>query len=351
MKITEDRLAAEIKAGKLGRLYYIYGAEPLLIQMYVDRIIAKAVGEDPIDFNLHRLEGNPPADLLADYIDTLPVFSDVKVITIKDFNPKITVSDKTQKITYAELFADIPETAIVVLYDLNDAVDEKDDATKKFLAAAEKNGVTCRIELMRAPKIAELCVKKAAKSGIVISYDDALSLTERTGGVMKNASDEMAKLMSFVGEGGRITAQTIEALVPKRLEAEIYDLANAINAGKRAEAYRIIDTLFKKQTNAVSVMSALAGTFLDMYCSRLAKMSGQSAADAAKALGYVRGRAWVFTNKVFPMASRLDLKYLRESVSILSESDIAMKSVPVDNRTLIEEAVTKLFMCRGDVRG
>ena len=158
MKITEDRLAAEIKAGKLGRLYYIYGAEPLLIQMYVDRIIAKAVGEDPIDFNLHRLEGNPPADLLADYIDTLPVFSDVKVITIKDFNPKITVSDKTQKITYAELFADIPETAIVVLYDLNDAVDEKDDATKKFLAAAEKNGVTCRIELMRAPKIAELCV-------------------------------------------------------------------------------------------------------------------------------------------------------------------------------------------------
>jgi DNA polymerase-3 subunit delta len=344
VRLTEEKLSSSIRAGNLERVYFIYGKEPFLISMYADRIIKKTVGEDALDFNLQRLDGNPDPDLLSDYIDTLPVFSEVKVVVIKDFDPEDKVSSNDKR--YLEIIGNIPETTILLIYCTNVTIDEKKARTKKFIAAAEKAGAVCSIDLMKAPKIAELCVKKAAKEGVVMSYDDALALTERVGGSMSAASDETAKLMNYAGKGGMITRDSINALVPKQLEAEVFDLADAINAGKRADAYRIIDELFRKQIKPINIMSALSGTFLDMYCAKLAKNGGIGAQAAAQSFGHYGGKAWVFSNKIYPAASRLEIGFLRETVSLLSETDIALKSVRVDSRVLIEEAVTKLFMCR-----
>ena len=344
MKLTEEKLSSSIRSGKLEKVYFIYGKEPFLIQMYVDRLIKKAVGDDALDFNLHRLDGCPDPDMLSDYIDTLPVFSERKVIAVKDFDPEGKLSSYDKR--YLEMIADIPDTAILVLYCINTEIDEKKSRTKKLIDAVDKNGAVCCINMMQAPKIAELCVKKAAKEGIVMSHEDAMFLTERVGGRMQAASDETAKLMTYAGSGGTITRDSIKLLVPEQLEAQVFDLADAINAGKRADAYRIIDELFRKQTKPVNIMSALSGTYLDMYCAKLAKNSGMSAQAAAQAFGHFGGKAWVFSNKVYPAASKLDVGYLRETVSLLSETDIALKSVAVDSRVLIEQAVTRLFMCR-----
>lgn len=348
MVLTEEKLASSIKAGRLERVYFIYGKEPFLIQMYVDRIIKKAVGDDALDFNLQKLEGSPDPDVLSDYVDTLPVFSEQKVITVKDFEPAGRSTSYDAK--YLDIVSNMPDTTVLVLYCINNEIDEKNARVKKLMAAVEKNGAVCCINMMQPPKIAELCVKKAAKAGIVLSHDDALFLTERVGGQMQSASDETAKLMNYVGDGGTITRDNICLLVPKQLEAVVYDLADAINSGKRADAYRITDELFKKRVTAVNIMTALSGAYLDLYCAKLAKISGTNLDDAAKAFGFYGKRVWVFTNRIAPAASRLGTAYLRETVRILSETDIALKSLPVDSRVLVDEAVTRLFMCREKIR-
>ncbi len=344
MKITEDKLASAIRSGNIGKLYYLYGKEPFLINMHTDRIIKKTVGDDALDFNLQRLDGNPDPALLSDYIESLPVFAERKVITVKDYDPEKNDNDTDKRML--DIISDIPDTAVVVFYCTGIEPDEKKAKTKKFIAAVEKNGIVCAVEQMKAPKIAELCVKKAAKAGVVLSYDDALELTERVGGSMTSASDETAKLISYAGQGGTVTRENINALVPKRLEAEVFDLAAAINAGKRADAFHIIDELFSQQISPVNILSALAGAYLDMYCAKLAKVNGISPANAAQMFGYYGGRQWGFANKVYPAASRLETGYLRETVSLMSETDIKLKSSAVDKRIIIEEAVTKLFMCR-----
>ena len=89
MKLTEDKLSSAIRAGNIDKLYFLYGKEPFLINMHTDRIIKKTVGEDALDFNLQRLDGNPEPDVLSDYIESLPVFAERKVITVKDYDPPI----------------------------------------------------------------------------------------------------------------------------------------------------------------------------------------------------------------------------------------------------------------------
>ena len=346
MKIKEDKLSSDIKAGKIGNLYFIYGKEPLLVNMYADRLVEKTVGADADDFNLQRLGDLPDPDILTDYVEALPVFADMKAVLVKDFDPERADAELSKR--YLNIISDVPESTVLIFYSPSLDIEEKGmkAKTKKFIETADKHGIVCAVEQMKPPKIAELCVKKAAKEGIVISPDDALFLTERTGGHMLEASDEMSKLMSYVGKGGRITRQEIEMLVPKQLSAGVFELADAVNSGRRADAFRIIDELFLQQLEAISIMGALSGTFLDMYCAKLARNDGISPVKAAPMFGCFGGKAWVFSNKIFPAAANLPTEYLRQTVKVLSEADITLKSRPVDHRTVIEETVVKLFELR-----
>lgn len=346
MKLTEEKLSAAIRAGNFDNLYFIYGKEPFLTAMYVDRIIKKKAGEDALDFNLQRLEGCPDPDMLSEYVEALPVFAEAKVVTVKDFDPEKCDAESFKR--YLDIISDVPDTTILVFYCTGVDIDDKKPKanTKKFLAAAEKSGTVCAIDMMKPPKIAELCVKKAAKEGIVFSYDDALYLTERTGGKMSAASEETQKLMNCVGKGGTITRQNIDLLTPKQLDAKVYDLADAINAGNRKEAYGIVTDLFDEQIKAEVILATLAGAYIDMYGAKLAKTGGIAPETAAQMFGYYGNRTWAFTRKIMPAASRLPTGYLRETVDILSDADITLKSAAVDKQTVIEEAVTRLFMCR-----
>ncbi len=343
MKITEDKLSSAIRGGRLDRLYLLYGKESFLTKMYTDRIIKKAVGDDPLDFNLVKIEGNPDIETLTDHVDGLPVFADMKVIAIND--PKPDEMDKATLERYIEIISDIPDTTILIFYTTGTELSEKKANSKKLIATVEKYGTVCVLNEMQPSKIAELAVKKAAKSGIVISYEDALYLTERVNGSMVSVSEETSKLMSYVGTGGAITRETINMLVAKQLDVSIYELATAINSGKRNDAYRIITELFLEQYDATVIMSALSGAFLDFYRGKLAKSEGISPQKAAEDFSYGAKRAWVLSKAVSAVA-KLDKSYLRETVDILSEADLKLKSTPIDKKTVIEEAVTELFIAR-----
>ncbi len=243
------------------------------------------------------------------------------------------------------IVGDIPETSILLIGITGIAVDEKKAKTKKLIAAAEKNGTVCRFDFMQASKIAELVVKKAAKSGIVISREDARYLTERVLGNLTLISEETAKLISFVGTGNVIDRPTIDLLVAKQLDTSVYELASAINAGKRSEVFRIIDDLIFQRVDPIVILSALSGAYLDFYRAKLAKAAGIPPSRAAQEFSYAKNREWVFS-KATNAVARLNLGYLRETVEILSRADNLMKSAPIESRTVLEEAAVRLMDAR-----
>ncbi len=341
MVLTEEKLNADIRGGRIERVYYLYGKEPFLVKTYTDKIVKKTVGADPIDFNFIKLGSNPDIGLLNDYIDGLPVFADVKTIVVNDIDPE--KMDKEELDAYITAIENVPETTVLVFGVTGFQPDEKKAKTKKFIAAAGKAGAVCKLDGIPQAKIAGLIVKKAAKQGIVISGEDAVYLTERVLCNMTLVSEETAKLMNYVGTGGVITREIIDKLVGKLLDTSVYELATAINSGRRAEAFRILDDLMAERIEPVVILSAMSGTYLDFYRAKLAKMTGVLPSQAAEQFGYPKNREWVL-NKAMNAVSKLRIGYLRETVSILSRADIAMKSSPADSRTVIEKAVAELFL-------
>ena len=340
MILTEEKLNADIRGGRIGRVYYLYGKEPFLVKTYVDKIIKKTVGADPLDFNFIRLNGNPDTGMLNDYIDGLPVFADVKTVVINDIEPE--KLDKETHEAYLEIIKNIPDTTVVVFNITGFQPDEKKAKTKKFIAAIEKSGTVCRLDGISQSKIAGLIVKKAAKQGVVISGEDAMYLSERVLCNMTLVSEETTKLINYVGTGGTITREIIDKLVGKLLDTSVYELATAINSGKRAEAFRILDDLMAERIEPVIILSALSGTYLDFYRAKVAKVTGVLPAQAAEQLGYPKNREWVL-GKAMNAVSKLRIDYLRNTVFILNEADGLMKSSSLDSRVILEQAVTRLF--------
>ncbi len=340
MVLTEEKLNSDIRGGRIGRVYYLYGKEPFLVKTYVDKIIKKTVGSDPLDFNFIRLNGNPDTSMLNDYIDGLPVFADMKTVVINDIDPE--KMDKETHETYLEIIKNIPDTSVVVFNITGFQPDEKKAKTKKFIAAVDKAGTVCRLDGIPQAKIAGLIVKKAAKQGVVISGEDAMYLSERVLCNMTLVSEETTKLINYVGTGGTITREIIDKLVGKLLDTSVYELATAINSGKRAEAFRILDDLTAERIEPVIILSALSGAYLDFYRAKVAKVTGVLPGQAAEQLGYPKNREWVL-NKAMTAVSKLRIDYLRNTVFILNEADGLMKSSALDSRIILEQAVTRLF--------
>lgn len=344
MILPEDRLSAALRAGKLDNLYFLYGREPFLTKMYVDRIIKKSVGTEPFDFNLVKLEGVADADALSEYVEGLPVFAEKKAVIVHD--PDFEGMNKDTAERVLEIIKDVPETTVLVFYITNEEYDEKKIPPKvsKFIKEIDKHGTVSYMDAMQPSKLSELAIKKAAKQGIVISPADADYLVSRVCGSMVMVSDEMSKLISYCGTGGIIGRDIIDKLVVKQLDAEIYDLSAAINEGRKSDAYRIIGDLFDCRYQPEHIMTALSGSFIDYYRCKLAKSSGVSSEQTGEIFGYGK-RAWVL-RRVFSAVARLQIGYLRETVSILADADMQLKSSSCDSRTIIEQAVTNLFMCR-----
>ncbi len=340
MTVKEEQLSADVRAGRIARVYYLYGKEPFLVKTYFERIIKKAAGADPLDFNLIRAGGNPDPDALSDYVEGLPVFAERKVVAVNDIDPE--KMDAASFSRFLEIVSDVPETTVLLFGVTGFQPDEKKAKTKKLIAAADKAGVVCRFDFMPLPKIAELVVKKAAKQGVVISRENALYLSERVLGNVTLVSEETTKLISFAGAGGTIDRSLIDTLVAKQLDTSVYELASAVNEGRRDDVFRIIDDLTFERVEPIVILSALSGAYLDFYRAKLAKASGVLPAQAARDFSYPKNREWVL-NKAMNAVSRLTVGYLRKTLEILSEADVAMKSTPTDSRVILEAAAVRLL--------
>jgi len=338
--LEEERLSADIRAGRISSVYFLYGKEPFLVKTYTDRIIKKAVGDDPLDFNFIKLGPNPEAGVLSDYVEALPVFADMKVIVVNDMKPEALKPEELE--AYISIIGNMPDTCVLIFSITGVEINDSKKASKDFIGAVSRAGTVCRLDGVAEGKISEMIMRKAAKKGVVISPEDASYLCERVLGNMTLVISETAKLMDYVGTGGVITRDIIDKLVGKLLDTGVFELATAINAGEREKAFRILDDLFAERIDAVNILSAMTTAYLDFYRAKLGKITGVLPSQIAEQFGY-RGRDWAI-KRAMNAVSKLRLGYLRETLFILSEADLEIKSSSIDTRTILDKTVAKLFV-------
>jgi len=336
----ESRLKAELKEGRLSRVYFLYGEEDFLVKTYVDRITALAVPEEAREMNVVKFSGNPPATELADAVESFPFFSEKKCVIIKDLSPDDMDGD-THK-AYLKILGDIPETTVLIIAEINVSSDfgKPKAKLKKIMEAADKAGFSCEMRYLPLQKAAAMAAKKAARAGCTMSYDDAAYLAELCGRSLTTLSNETEKLCAYKN-GGEITRADIDLLTPKPADASIYALSDELFAGRTANAFRILEELFLRQTEPIIILGTLSGYFTDLYRAKIAVSAKKTAQDVMSDFKYPPNRSYG-VKKAFEQARRLSEEYIGGCVGILYNTNISLNSSKTDKQVLLERALAEI---------
>lgn len=351
-KTDEARLKAELKAGTLQRVYFLYGEEDYFIKMYADRIVNLALGDGDREMNFTKFKGNPDIDALAEYTDSMPFFSEYKCVMITDLDPD--GMDNASAAELVKLVENLPETTVLVIAQINIKYELKKDKnggmsvddrklkakTKKVIAAAEKAGCSVMLNFMPAAMAGAMAIKRAAKSGCTMQQTDAVYLAELCGRSLTSIASEVDKLTAYK-QSGEITRADIDRLTPRLTDTSIFTLASELFAGHTAAAFRILDDLFAQQEEPVPILAALSSHFVDLYRAKLGQSAGKTAQEVAAAFKYPPNKTFLVT-KAFNSVKRLSERYLGECIEILYDTNLKLNSSKADKRTLIEQALTQI---------
>lgn len=356
MRINEQRLGDDIKAGKLARVYLLYGEEDFLIRMYADKLTRLAVAEEEREMNLLRyfLAAGSPRDVkedlppkiseLSDFVESVPFFAERKCVVLKNLDTDLL--EKEDFDGYLALIKDIPETSVVIITRENTEEDAKEfrkklekARMKKLIETVDANGIVCELNKFPTERLMGMAIAKCRKAGCELSEENAQLLAARVGGSLSLLQTETEKLCAY-RQSGEITREDIEALVPKLIENKVYEIAKELFYGRAQRALELLDDVFALRFDPTRIMQALSGHFVDLYFAVLGKQAKKTYFAAANELNY-KGRSFVMKN-AYGLAGTVSERRLADWLAILYDTNKRYNSSVEDKRRILERAIVEI---------
>ncbi len=340
MVLTEQTLKQHLKNEELAQVYLLYGEEPYLTAHYAEQLKRMVGGKDVLaQFNLREFDGQDCSfDLIEEAAEALPLMTDKKCVSVQNCDvTAAAVFDRAMA-----LVADPPEDTVLIFWMTSLFADGKRPARfKQFADAVEKVGVCVEFPRKSNEEIVKLLCNGAGRRGSLFKPETARRLIEQCGNDLNLLLNELDKLCAVAGNG-EITLQTLEQVATKNLNAQAYELSNAILQQHYEKAYQILHRLFSCKTEPLMVLGALSSSYADLYRAKVAAAGGVPAQTLVEEFDY-KGKAFRLKYAARD-CSRLSLDALRESLDILAQADRRLKSTAADKKTVLEETAAKLII-------
>lgn len=220
MKVIKEH----IKSGRFKQFYLLYGKESYLIKLYRDKLRNSILGEAD-QMNYSHFEGKD-IDLreVNDIAQTLPFFSDRRLILIEQSGLFKTQSE------LSDILLALPESTYFIFAEQD--VDKRNKVYKLIRdrgSITEMNGLDVRdLRLF----IASL-LKPSGKS---ISQNMADYLLDKIGTDMDNIINEVEKLINYTLDRDTITKEDIDSVVTTQITGKIFQMMDAIGLKRQDKA-------------------------------------------------------------------------------------------------------------------
>ncbi|MDD7515815.1 DNA polymerase III subunit delta [Ruminococcus flavefaciens] len=351
-------IKAQLRKGELKNLYYIYGKNVPEVEKLTKQIITAAVGDNE-EFALNKLEGRYlDTSELYDMMQMMPMMSDHNCILINDYNcekPRenmagLKAEDLNKKLV--DVLKDIPQYTVVIInvtgFEISVKTDFKTgkniikDKNKKLYDLAAKIGEAVECPIKTVAELAKDIAASVSARGSLISLDNARELAEMCQSDTLTIKNEIDKLCAYAGSG-EITSDIIHNLVHRHSDVTFFKLADAVAVFNKRAAFDALDELMQDKDNRGAVLANITASFIDMYRASCARKCGKQIPDVKADFAYV----WEFKVKnAFRDSSRMSIRRLRECVKILRDTNITLNSGGGDEKTILEQTVTKMLMTK-----
>lgn len=333
VQVMYDKIVKQIRQRKFSPLYVFYGTETYLQEELIKQLQAHVLSDGMDDFNYaaYDLE-QEPVERLVQEAETLPFMGDKRLVVGRNAWFLTGVrgkSDVKHAIDALATYAEQPlDSAVVVLTVAHAKLDER----KKLVKQLKKKGTVVPFAPLRPRELVKWVQAEIAQHKAKIDPRAAEQLVQRIGTELGTLHQECVKLATHAGEGGTVTPELVETMVPRTLEEDVFKLIDCL--GKKAVdgALSIFYDLLKKREEPLKILSLIARQLRMMMQVKTLSAQGYAQPQIAKVLG-----VHPYPVKIAAaQAGRFSDRALEQLLLEASRTDYAIKSGQKEKTLAVE---------------
>ena len=329
-----EELHRQVQSGSVGKVYIFQGEESYLMQQAVAELQALLVPPGFEEFNYHRLSGKGlTVQEVTEAVEAMPMMAEHTFVTVTDMD--IFKLDEPQRTALTALLGDFPEyCTLVFLY--RQIPYKKDARLKKLASALAEHAQEIEFAQQGQQKLFRWVRRRFAAMDKEIDDNAVEHLLFTCGSLMDGLVPEIAKIGAYA-RGKRVTVADIDAVADPVLDAEVFQMTDAVAAGKYDRAAGLVAELLRRQEEPIRMRAALGKMLRQLYTARLAIDGGK---ERVWLKDLWRMKSDYPARKLLDSARNVGRDWCREAVKRCQVLDRRMKS----ERNMDSEGELKLLL-------
>jgi DNA polymerase III subunit delta len=258
---------------------FFYGPNSYALRQQLNQMMAAYRKKAGSDFGLERVDGMAvkPRELLAT-LQASPFLATSRLVIVEGAAGNKAMSDKL-----AAMMAAVPATTVVVFVER-----EVDQRTVAFKALKQADRVV-KFEPLTGPKLLGWLKAEVERLGGAAEPTVLRELVELAGEDQWRLSGEVTKLVNY---DPMVTVAAVRELVTPSVERSIFELVEAMTAGRTAAALAAYRVLLEQKESEMYVLTMIQWQLRNLLLAKTAP-AAMTPAELAKAAGmspYVAGK-------------------------------------------------------------
>jgi DNA polymerase-3 subunit delta len=325
---TPDQLKKTLSGGKLGGVFFLYGEEEYLKEDAVALLIRAHLDPATRDFNFDQLYAtSTEPETIASITNTPPMMAEWRVVVVREAQA-LAASARSRAPIEALLERKIPGLALILVATLPDR------SKAAFYERLKKEATSVEFPALDAADLPAWLTARAEELGVKLDIAAARALGSAIGSELGVLSQELAKLIEYVGDRKAIARADVEAvvgIVPQQNRWEWFDL---VGSGRIGEARRAIPILLDAGESGVGLVIGLGTHMLRVA---IAATGGE------RALGNALPPHQKFlASRIVRQAHAWTQAGAEAALDDLLRADRLLKSTSLGDHAILEELLLRL---------
>jgi DNA polymerase-3 subunit delta len=329
----EQEIIREIRKGNIRPVYFFYGSETFRIEETVAEMKRLITPEEDAAGNVVTLDlEETPVQALVMEAETPSFFGGPRLIIGRNAafltgNRSRAGVEHQPEVLISYLKDPFPGNVVVLI-----APYEQLDRRKKVVKELEERAFCVKWEPLGGADLLKWTEQRFERLGVKIEPQALREFLLLVGNDLRLLHQECTKLAIHVGQGGTVTSDVVNELVPRTLEHDVFKLIDRMARRQIGEALSIWADLLAQREEPLKILALIIRQFRLMLQAGILARKGLPEKEIAAMLG------------VHPYPVKLALKNgkafseqaLRDLLARAIEADQAIKSGRIDKELAVE---------------
>lgn len=333
--MTHSEFFAAISQNNLAGIYLFEGEEEY-VKDKARQALRKKILPPGIEMLNETILHNPTAGDIIAAAETLPMMSERRLVTVCDSALLLGGKAAAEANESAALIACLdnpPETACLLFY-----VRGMPDGRKKLTQALSKKGTVVKFDRLGDAEMHRWIAQELRAQGKAITPQTASALVFTAGRELLTLSQELRKLAAYAADRAEISNEDIEAVVTPTLECTVFQLVDALVAGKEAEAFHLLNIMLENGEARIGILAMMARQYRNLLHLKLMQQERVSEGEMQKRLGVPP----FALRRLLAQSKNAQAEALRAKLDICVDTDFAIKSGKMREDAALERAMFRL---------